>query len=127
MEKENAADQDTIQGQDTTQATTQEMTLESKPTLESEINAARINALELKLETLSIITESLWNVLKQNGLDKSIDLKSEMAVVINARTDRNAATVTCTACGSEELIISGICSKCAEPLQYKGEISPFDY
>lgn len=121
MEKENSAFQEPLQ------ATTEEKTLESSPTLESEINAARINALELKLETLSIITESLWNVLKENGLDKSVDLKSEMSEVINARTDRNAATVTCSSCGSEELIISGACTKCAEPLAYKGEISPFDY
>lgn len=120
MEKRNGS-------QDTTQPQTLEKTLESKPTLESEINTARINALELKLETLSIITESLWNVLQKNGLDKSLDLKSEMAEVINARTNRNAATVACVSCGSEELIISGVCTNCAEPLQYKGEISPFDY
>lgn len=105
----------------------QEKVVTSNPSLESEINAARINALELKLETLSLITESMWNILKDNGLDQSVDLKSEMADVIGQRAERSAITINCSGCSSVEKAISNVCSQCGEPLHYKGEISPFDY
>ena len=106
---------------------TEVKTVQSNPTLESEINSARINALELKLETLSLITESMWNVLKEHGLEDSFDLKSEMAKVIGQREERSAKKVTCAHCGSEEFLISGICSQCSEPLKGSDGISVFDY
>jgi hypothetical protein len=105
----------------------QEKVVISNPSLESEINAARINALELKLETLSLITESMWNILKDNGLDQSADLKSEMADVIEQRAQRNTVTVNCNNCNSLEKVVAGLCTQCGEPLRYKGGISPFDY
>lgn len=99
----------------------------SSPSLESEINTARINQLELKLETLSLITESMWNILKQHGLEDSVDLKTEMAAVIGARAERDAITIDCANCNSTEKVLLGVCSQCGEPLGYKGHISPFDY
>ena len=104
-----------------------EKLLQSQPTLESEINTARINALELKLDTLSIISEAMWEIIKANGLDQSADLKTEMAKVIDKRNERSGQTINCSACGSVEQVISGICSQCATPLQGGSEISPFDY
>ncbi|MDO6594963.1 hypothetical protein [Neptuniibacter sp. 1_MG-2023] len=105
----------------------QEKVVESNPSLESEINSARINALELKLETLSIITESLWNLLEDSELDPRSDLKKEMAKVISDRAERDTITVHCPACDSQEKANSGYCRHCGEKLSYSGEISPFDY
>ncbi|MAY42452.1 MULTISPECIES: hypothetical protein [unclassified Neptuniibacter] len=105
----------------------EEKVVVSAPSLESEINTARINQLELKLETLSLITESMWNILKQHGLEDSVDLKTEMAAVIGARAERDAITVECANCNSTEKVLSGVCGQCGEPLGYKGHISPFDY
>ncbi|KXJ57147.1 hypothetical protein [Neptuniibacter pectenicola] len=107
--------------------TLQEKMVESNPSLESEINSARINALELKLETLSIITESLWNLLEDSGLDPKPDLKNEMAKVISDRGKRDAITVYCPACHSQEKANAGYCQTCGESLNYSGDISPFDY
>lgn len=105
----------------------QEKVVESNPSLESEINSARINALELKLETLSIITESLWNLFEDSGLDPRSDLKGEMAKVISDRAKRDAITVRCPACHSQEKANASYCQKCGESLDYLGDISPFDY
>lgn len=105
----------------------EEKLVTSAPSLESEINTARINQLELKLETLSLITESMWNILKQHGLEDSVDLKAEMAAVIGARAERDTITIDCANCNSTEKVLSGVCSQCGEPLGYKGHISPFDY
>jgi len=104
-----------------------EKILESRPTLESEINTARINALELKLETLSLITESLWNIIQANNLDCEADLKSQMADVIEQRAKRDAVKVNCEACGSEQKASSSYCNDCGSKLDYSGDISPFDY
>ena len=106
---------------------TQEKVVISNPSLESEINSARISALELKLETLSIITESLWNILEKNGIEPTPDLKDEMAKVISLRAERDAIEVRCGACNSLEKANSGCCHHCGERLSYNGEISPFDY
>jgi len=104
-----------------------EKTLESKPTLESEINAARINALELKLETLSLITEALWEVIQTNNPEQSIDLKDKMADIIDQRAQRDALKTLCPSCHSEQKASSAYCNDCGAKLDYKGEISPFDY
>lgn len=107
--------------------TQNEITVQSNPTLESEINAARINALELKLETLSIITESLWTIIEANKLKLSDDLKAEMAKVIDARTARSSLKVSCNHCGSKQPHTEKHCSECSEVLDNPIEISPFDY
>ncbi|WP_415888221.1 hypothetical protein ACMXYV_09275 [Neptuniibacter sp. SY11_33] len=104
-----------------------EKTLESRPTLESEINSARINALELKLETLSVITESLWNIIQENNLECSADLKDKMADVIDQRAKRDSIKVNCKACGNEQKASASYCNHCGNKLEYSGDISPFDY
>lgn len=106
---------------------TVEKTLESRPTLESEINSARINALELKLETLSLITESLWNIIQESDLECSTDLKEKMADVIDQRAKRDSIKVTCKACDSEQKASASYCNNCGSKLDYPSEISPFDY
>jgi len=105
----------------------EEKVLVSNPSLESEINAARINALELKLETLSIITESMWNMLERESLNKPSALKEEMAEVITARAKRDAVTINCDACHTEQRATSGHCSECGATLANADSISPFDY
>ncbi len=105
----------------------EEKVLVSNPSLESEINAARINALELKLETLSIITESMWNMLKRESLDKPSVLKEEMAKVITARAKRDAVMINCEACHTEQRATQGCCSACGATLANADSISPFDY
>ncbi len=105
----------------------QEKVVSSDSSLESEINSARINALELKLETLSIITESLWNILGKNSEISQGDLQGEMANVISARAIRDQEKVTCQGCGSVERASKAICSHCGENLVYNGKTSPFDY
>ncbi|WP_415905931.1 hypothetical protein ACMXYX_08770 [Neptuniibacter sp. QD72_48] len=106
---------------------TVEKTLESRPTLESEINSARINALELKLETLSLITESLWNIVQESNIECSADLKDKMANVIDHRAKRDSIKVTCKVCNSEQKASAPYCNHCGNKLDYSGEISPFDY
>ncbi|WP_415894329.1 hypothetical protein ACMXYN_08240 [Neptuniibacter sp. PT8_73] len=106
---------------------TVEKTLESSPTLESEINSARINALELKLETLSLITESLWNIIQESDVQCSADLKEKMADVIDQRAKRDSIKVTCQVCGSDQKASASYCNHCGNKLVYSGEISPFDY
>lgn len=105
----------------------QEKLVSSDSSLESEINSARLNSLELKLETLSIITESLWNIVGRNGGVAQDDLQEEMGNVISARVVRDKVKVSCQSCEAEEIASRSICSKCGEGLVYNGVISPFDY
>ncbi len=105
----------------------QEKLVSSECSLESEINTARINALELKLETLSIITESLWNLHLKSGATPKRQLQEEMANVIDSRADRDQQKTNCPSCKSLETASKGHCSQCGTDLDFSGEVSPFDY
>jgi|GEM_PF-718950 len=89
-------------------------------------NSSRIERLEKKLETLSIINEVLWGVVSESENITLSKLKEMMVEVELDRTKRNTAKVECGKCKLSIPANKTKCMYCGTDLVFQFEISPFD-
>ena len=87
-------------------------------------NNEKIDQLEAKLDKLSLITEALWEIVKETGVEES-QLKSKIQQVTDLKTAKKKEKLSCTGCGMTVPAVNVKCMYCGEVLGKEVESSIF--
>lgn len=88
-------------------------------------NSARISNLESKLETLSLITEAMWELLNKNHIEQS-ELIEMIVKVKDRKKDKAKEKLTCNKCNMTVPATLDKCMYCGGHLDGEPYASPFE-
>ena len=93
---------------------------------QSEDNDLRLDQLEVKLKTLSIINEALYDLLAARLKLTDAELTTAMVQVLVNRKNRMEAKLTCSSCAMQVPASRQKCMYCGGSLLGEVSASPFD-
>lgn len=93
---------------------------------QSEDNDIRLEQLELKVKSLSIINEALYDLLAVRVKLSDAELTAAMVQVLVNRKNRLEAKLTCASCAMQVPASRQKCMYCGGSLLGEVSVSPFD-
>ena len=91
----------------------------------SDENRARLDAIESRIEKLSLITESLWEIIRESGVSED-ELAEKISVVTSEKESRAKEKLDCAECGMKVSAKRKRCMYCGGELVGDSSNSPFD-
>lgn len=93
---------------------------------QSEDNDARLDQLELKVKSLSVLNEALYDLLVAQVNLNDAELRTAMVQVLVNRKNRLEAKLTCASCAMQVPASRQKCMYCGGSLLGEVSVSPFD-